>query len=229
MFTDKVFRVALFVSLFAHGVIFLPQPNFSALQPQKIKNIEVKYFRSPQQREKKALIEKTTPRLEPFLKLPPVASPDKTVLPPAVNKDELFKPVNNKETPFAHAVFTKPALARPEIIAVKKKITLSSSELDTAVSPAYVSYRQLVREKVKQALYQNYNSTETGQVYLTFVLTNDGSLRDIHITQEKSSSSEYLKEISLESVRAAAPFSSFPKGLDYDLLTFNVVISFEIE
>jgi outer membrane biosynthesis protein TonB len=47
--------------------------------------------------------------------------------------------------------------------------------------------------------------------------------------EEKSSADVYLTEIALKSVNDASPFPKFPTELDYFQLSFNVIISFEIE
>jgi len=43
------------------------------------------------------------------------------------------------------------------------------------------------------------------------------------VVEGKSAASPYLKEIALKSVRDASPFPNFPKELDYEKLSFNVV------
>jgi len=89
-------------------------------------------------------------------------------------------------------------------------------------------HSQIVREKIKRALYHSYSGTDTGEVNVVFVVFNDGRLKEARVVEEKSSSNAYLKEISLRSLREASPFPPFPKQLDYPQLSFNVVISFEI-
>jgi TonB family protein len=66
-------------------------------------------------------------------------------------------------------------------------------------------------------------------VYLSFIISTEGYLREVRLVEEKSSFSPYLREIALRSIKEASPFPDFPKELDYPQLTFNVVISFEIE
>jgi TonB family protein len=92
-----------------------------------------------------------------------------------------------------------------------------------------MSYYQLVREKIKRAAYQNYTGTEIGEVTISFVVSKDGSLKDLRLIADKSSPSEYLTEIALRSIREASPFPGFPQELDYPQLSFNLAITFEIE
>ena len=126
-------------------------------------------------------------------------------------------------------VFVKPALAKPEINAVKKKISLPPVDIDKINNPSYLSYYQIVREKIRRAAYLNYTRTETGEIYLSFVINNDGVLKEARLVQDKSANSQYLRDIALKSIWAASPFPAFAKELDYQQLSFNVVISFEIE
>jgi TonB family protein len=230
MFSDKIFQIALMISLITHGVILLQQPNFLLYSQQKIQNnnnLEVSYLKPVQKHNIRIEKKKNNVDYDFLLKSPSIITPNKTTLPPIINKEEIFK--RDKEVSLQKISFTKPESLKPDIIAVKKKITLSPTNLDKIDSPFYVAHSQIVREKIKRALYQNYNRMEEGQIYLSFVLSSDGYLKDVRLLEEKSSVSSYLRSIALESIKDASPFPSFPKGLDYDQLTFNVIISFEIE
>ena len=154
----------------------------------------------------------------------------KTVLALGVIKDPIAIVIRkSREIISQKYAFTKPAFVKPDIIAVKKKITLPPIDLDKINNPSYISYYQIVREKIRRAAYQNYTRAEVGEAYLSFLISSDGSLKAMHLIEEKSSPSVYLKEISLRSIKEASPFPNFPKELDYPQLSFNVVISFEIE
>ena len=125
--------------------------------------------------------------------------------------------------------FAKPSAARLDILAIKKKITLPPIEMNKINNPSYISYYQIVREKIKRAAYQNYTCRETGEITISFVISSDGILKDLRLLEERSSASEYLREIALRSVKDASPFPNFPKELDYPRLSFNLAITFEIE
>jgi TonB family protein len=148
-------------------------------------------------------------------------------LPPLIDRENIFK--ENKEVIPQKKLFVRPEMAVPDVISVKTKITLSTGEPEKSNSPSYLAHSQIVREKIKRALYQNYSRMEVGQVYVSFVLTRTGALKDVRLVEEKSSSSSYLRQIAMQSIRDAAPFPEFPKELDYEELSFNVIISFEIE
>lgn len=172
---------------------------------------------------------KKTPdvKKEPFLKLSSMITAAKIAPPPFIDKQEVFK--RNRETIQRESSFIRPALTKPDIIAVKKKITLPALDLDKSNNPSYISYYQIVREKIKRAAYQNYTRVEVGEVYLSFIISSEGYIREMRIVEEKSSFSPYLRQIALNSVKDASPFPNFSKDLNYPQLSFNVVISFEAE
>ena len=123
----------------------------------------------------------------------------------------------------------KPDFLRPEIIAVRKKITLPKIPDKKLTDPAYLNYYQTIREKIKRAAYQNYTRLVNGEVYLSFIILSNGQLKDARIIEEKSTPHTYLKEIAKKSIYDASPFLNFPKDLKYSVLSFNVIISFEVE
>ncbi|MFH0913159.1 MAG: TonB family protein [Candidatus Omnitrophota bacterium] len=228
MLSEKTFQIAFLLSLIAHGVILFKNPglNLNVFSRNKQEqNLEVSYLKPPDAI--KEILKITRQKEEPLLKLPQKVILLKTAPPPFIDKDVIFKK-EARSVSGKHA-FTKPAFIKPDIIAIKKKITLPPIGIDKVDNPSYISYYQIVREKIRRAAYQNYSRTEVGEVYLSFVISQDGSLKEMRLAQEKSSSSPYLKEIALQSVKEASPFPNFPKELDYPQLSFNVVISFEVE
>jgi len=231
MFSDKVFPTALILSIITHGIILFQNPNLNLnIFPKDKKEpiLEVSYVKSPQETQKLKEYPKTAlPKKEPFLRLSSKITANKINPPPFIDRDNIFR--KSKESISQKYVFTKPAFAKPDIIAVKKKITLPPTDLDKIDNPSYISYYQIVREKIRRAAYQNYTRAEVGEAYLSFLIFSDGSLKAVQLIEEKSSPSTYLKEIASRSIKEASPFPNFPKELDYPQLSFNVVISFEIE
>lgn len=218
MFSSKAFQITFLISVIAHGIILFQNSNL-ILFPKKNQEqkLEVRYLQTDKKPEEKP---KTIPlKKEHLLKLPEKITEKKRIPPPFVNK----------ETGLPESIFTKPALIRPDIIAIKKKITLPPVDMDKINNPSYISYYQIVREKIRRAAYQNYTRTETGEAYLSFIVSRDGNLKAVRLVEEKSSKSPYLQEIALRSIKDASPFPVFPKDLDYPQLSFNVVISFQIE
>jgi len=224
MITDRVFQIALALSLITHSAIFLNYPVFKL--PRLLKKpvkMEVVYLKNPPQ----------LPDVKQFSKSDSIMKlPDKT----RTQTKNLQIPISNKDgilrsskplTP--QPIFIKPAVIKLDVIPIKKKISLPPIEMNKINNPSYVSYYQLVREKIRRAAYQIYTHTETGEVYLAFVILNEGSLKEVRLIEEKSSPNFYLREIAQRSIKDASPFPAFPKELDYPQLSFNVIISFEIE
>ena len=226
MFSDRIFQITFFISLIAHGIILFQNPNINLFpMNKKDQKLEVSYLKIPQ--EKKDYQKTTATKNEPFLKLPSKITFNKTAPPPFIDRESIFKQKQQPALP--KPSFTKPVLIKPDIIAIKKKITLPPIGIDKIKNPSYINYYQIVREKIRRAAYQNYIREEIGEVYLSFIISSDGSLKEVRLIEDKSSNSTYLRDISLRSIRNASPFPNFPKELDYPQLSFNVVISFEIE
>jgi TonB family protein len=229
MFSDRIFQITFLISLIAHAVILAGNPNFRFLPTPKVeKNLEVRYVQEPK-KAKPELKPVNTLKNEPFLKIPPKITLEKKIPPPFIDKEAVFGGNKTPNPSIRQVTFDKPAFAKPDIIAIKKKITFPPVDLDKIDNPSYISYYQIVREKIKRSAYESYTRQETGDVYLSFVISGDGYLKEVRLAQERSSPNPYLREIALRSVKDAAPFPNFPKELDYPQLSFNVIISFEIE
>lgn len=179
--------------------------------------MEVSYIKKPQVIQSKP--KEIAPERVLSLKSVAKINASKLAPPPFVEKPLLLKPT-----------FIKPVALKPDIIAVKKKITLPPIGVDKINNPSYINYYQIVREKIRRTAYQNYGRAEVGEVYLSFIIAKDGYLKETQVIEEKSSPNSYLKEVASRSINDASPFPAFPKELlDYPQLSFNVVISFEIE
>lgn len=225
MFSDRVFQIAFLISLLTHGVILFQNSNLNLFSTnKKEENLEVSYIKELQKtQDSKTVVSKR----EPFLKIQSKINMEKRTPPPFVEKENIFK-ITDKGTLLGPKP-SKPILMKPDIIAIKKKITLPQIGLDKISNASYISYYQIVREKIRRAAYLNYTRTDTGEVYISFIISCDGYLKEIRLVEEKSPSSPYLREIALKSIKDASPFPNFPKGLDYPQLSFNVIISFEVE
>lgn len=232
MLANRVFFHTFLISLFIHGVIFLQSSNLSPFPADKKEHkVEVTYLtkiQTPLPQIKNAAHPDRQKQL--FLKLPSKITLNSS-LPPqyqTLEKENIFQ--KNKELMSPDSNFTKPAFMKPDDIAnVRKKVTLPPVDMNKINNPSYISYYQIVREKIRRATYQNYSHTEEGVVCLSFIIANDGSLMEIQLIDDKSSPVSYLREISLQSIKEASPFPVFPKDLDYPKLSFNVIISFELE
>jgi TonB family protein len=216
MFSDRTFQVALIISVIAHGVLFIQNSNLSIFTDyKKQQQLVISYIKQLQ--ETKVSPKTARPQKDEFLKLPSKITANKIAPPPFVDKEKISP------------TFIKPELAKSDVLAVQKKITLPPLDLDKINNPSYISYYQIVREKIRRAAYRNYVRNEIGEVYLSFIISRDGYLREVRLSEDRSSGTAYLKDVALRSIKEASPFPDFPKELDYYQLSFNVIISFEIQ
>lgn len=228
MHSERIFQITFLVSLIAHGIILFQNTNLQIFSREiKEPKLEISYV-EPLQKLQERLETSNLPRNKgPFSKLPPKITAQQRIPPPFIDKENILK--NGKAQEHRDLGFIKPPFIKPDVIAVKKKIALPEVNIDKINNPSYISYYQIVREKIRRCAYRSYNRNETGQVYISFIISSDGYLKEVRLFEEKSSSNRYLKEIALRSVKDASPFPVFPEELDYPQLSFNVVISFEIE
>lgn len=210
----RLLQAALVVSFSLHALIISGGSLMPFIKaPQAEKQIKVTYLKI-----------KETPK---ELLKPKQAAPAKRIPPPFIEPQEIRKESSLKKP--RDLRLAKPQLIKPDAITANKKISLPDVDMGRIDNPSYISYYQIVREKIRRAAFRNYSRSETGEVYLTFIITNDGLLKDARLVEAKSSKSSYLCGIALSSVKTASPFPNFPKELDYQELSFNVIISFEIE
>jgi len=249
MISDRLLQITLAVSIFVHGVIILPRANFNPFTPApKVQEIAVRYIKENPQ--SKPLLKSSSelgrqrlmPTPEPFLRLDSkiVTGARRATLPyiEQENSFENLKALPNRLKNNAWQLdsqsrkltgFSKPTFINSQVLAIKKKITLPQIEMAKIDNPSYISYYQIVREKIRRSAYQNYTHNDTGEVYASFIISNDGYLKDARLAEEKTKANEYLRNIALRSIRDASPFPNFPRELDYPQLSFNIIISFEIE
>ena len=235
MSSHRILRATLAFSLLTHGAILLQSPHLNPFSPPpKEQTIKVRYLKKEELAAKlipKQLTNsnsgKPLSKLDPFLKLNSKVGTGNKTPPPYIERENVLKgPKVMLDKP---PNFAKPTFTSPVPIAIKKKITLPAIEMAKIDNPSYINYYQIVREKIRRSAYQNYTHSETGEIYISFIISNDGLIKGVRLVDERSSANDYLRNIALRSVNDAAPFPNFPKELDYLQLSFNIIISFEIE
>lgn len=121
-------------------------------------------------------------------------------------------------------------LAKISESAEKRVISVPVLTAQKITNPKYIGYNDRLRDKIRNRAYFYIDDPkfQAGEVYLTFVLSADGTLKDLKVSEERSRANEYLREVGLRSVRESGPFPPFPDELKYPELSFNVIISFEV-
>lgn len=217
MLEDKMLQISLGISVFIHSLILVQLPQFKPSLDKPLDKIEVTYQKPQEtvQPSKAALSKEDIALLKKEALEQKQAPPAAREAPPQFPKD----------------FFTKKQLEikkEPLEVAVSKKVSLPMSGIDMPKNAAYINYYQRLREEIRHSAYHNYSRLDEGEVYLSFVLLSNGQLQDVKIIEDKTNANAYLKEVALKSIKAAAPFPGFPPALNYDQLSFNIIISFEV-
>jgi outer membrane biosynthesis protein TonB len=131
-------------------------------------------------------------------------------------------------------VAAKPAAKKVEAIKTAVKISPAKSriaqktEAKIRATKDYISYYQLIREKIRQRLKDSYRSYyREGDVRLIFTLRSDGSLVSLNVDESGSTNNETLLDVAIRSVREAAPFQPFPKALSVPKMSFDLTVTFK--
>jgi len=168
----------------------------------------------------------------------------------ATNKEVVLKRPETPQIDIQKEVAVKPQPA-PQVKADNKKSDKSSKlkerteshrrdavkdpskesakkEAQVKQSKDYVNYYQLIREKIRSRLKDNYQYyNREGEVHLSFILTQNGSLLSYAIDRSKSTQDEVLLHITATSLKAVSPFPALPRSLSMSKMSFNIVISFK--
>ncbi len=228
MTENKIFSYALVLSLIIHAVLLSRFPfQHPRLLKETIRPIELIY------QPVKAVIHKQETKVGARRAVPLLPSTDSRM---SSSKIPLGAHVQNgppliKETGTLPSQWQleKSQSVRIDTHSIGRKISVPELKSEKINNPIYLDYYQIVRNKIKERAYRNYSRLDAGEVYLTFVLASDGSLKQIKLVDEKTSAGAYLKDVGLKSIRDSSPFPSFPRDLAYPELSFNVVISFEVK
>lgn len=225
---NRIFGCALLISVAVHGIFFMQHYGFQISPANKEEKIEISYIKKPAEEKPKLKEAPPKTRHEPFLELKDKAAVKRRTPPPYVEKENpALKP---RPQIGLKTEARKPLLTGVQVISVKNKVNLPAvMEADKIKDPSCVNYYQIVREKIKRAAFRSYNGRERGEVTLSFIISNQGSLEKIFLMEEYSAQSAYLREIAVNSVKDASPFPRFPKELDYPCLLFRLPIEFEAE
>ncbi|PIV39431.1 MAG: hypothetical protein COS29_02640 [Candidatus Omnitrophica bacterium CG02_land_8_20_14_3_00__42_8] len=242
MYENKTFQLAVLISMLLHFAIFLSAP-YTGVVPKKyfIEPIKVTYFKPEELEEKEPpkKPEKLAGQRIGSNQLPPPILPEAL---PEVTKEDI---VNQ---PLAPRSLAKPEHVRKEEPTVetigsgsgsraviggkgRKFEAVVNEETDSGKKATYIGYYRLVREKIRYYADRNYikeGSASQGEVFVSFTITSKGELLHIMIMDNRSAKDLLLRDIAINSVRDASPFPAFPQGMNQYQITFNVIISFEL-
>ncbi len=110
----------------------------------------------------------------------------------------------------------------------RQQVTITPIKSEKINNPAYAAYNDMVRSRIKEKVYANCDRMESGTVYLTFIIEQDGTLKAFQVIDERTHASEYLKQASLLSLQQAGPFPNFLKGMTLPEYTFNIEVQYQV-
>ncbi len=220
LYSEDLVYLALIISLFVHlsfggGSLLIKEETKTVVKKKKME-VQYKSFKGESQ-----------PKLKKEKALDKQVKQEKVTLTDSLSSVALVK--EHIEKPDALRVYERiPEKVKSFNIAAKKTVSVPILQSEKINNPNYANYYSLVRARIKQRAYFNYSDNYIGEVYLTFILTSDGALKELQILENRTTGGSFLRTIGLKSVKEAAPFPPFPKELRYPELTFNVVISFQV-
>lgn len=208
---DIDFRSALVISIAVHMAIFLPLSGLNKQLVKERKDMVIDYVTVKEEVRKEVIIKER----------PPVAViRQQAVETPKVEIEKQIKATPQNKQDALRNNLTGKSRENPRELAKKQAEVRKTQD--------YISYYQLIREKIRRNLKDNYhNYYAEGDVELIFVLNSDGTLASLEIENAKTTGSSALCSIATQSVKESAPFAPFPKPLRLPRMAFSLVISFQ--
>ena len=219
--TENFFFKALFISLAAHtailGVTYFSRMNDAQYKAAAQNRIEISY--KPVHK-KAADIREYPIRPAQDLDL----SPHQNFLSDGTIPASLAR--ERPALPFGMFYERKPE--RMRTMEVSRRVFIAPIKSKKINNPVYAAYNEMVRDRIKEKVYENYDRIERGSVYLTFLLDEHGVLKVAKIISEKTDASGHLQEISIRSLREAGPFPPFLKGMNLTEYPFNIEVQYQV-
>lgn len=225
-FSDKIFDLALCLSLLVHLVLFCNIPKLRVRPGEAPRLIYRRTLSPPPQppppqyvsRKQASPKAKMEMRKEMWRegkrgkRLLPKQKPDQGVSPMVVEK---MKKID----------FLSPEEIDDELF--KKMIEVQKVPADPRVKAYYLKYYDDIRHKIRDTAFLLYRrGMRGGDVFISFILDSTGRLVEAHVVPEKSSAPRSLFVVAMNALYKASPFGPFPPELVQDQLRFNVIISF---
>jgi len=111
---------------------------------------------------------------------------------------------------------------------INHRVSIMQIKSEKINNPVYAAYNEMVRDRIKERVYENFDRMEKGSVYLTFLLNDHGVLEAAKIIPDKTDASEHLQEIAMRSLREASPFPPFLRGMNLSEYPFNIEIDYQV-
>jgi len=98
--------------------------------------------------------------------------------------------------------------------------------------PVLLSYFSAIREQIQRTANDQAwlaGETDQGLVYVSFLLTESGGLKDLAIVGERSARARPLWDAALRIIRSSAPFPPFPPSMADSSKTIIVPLEFLVD
>jgi TonB family protein len=220
---NNLFKVTLLISLVLHALILFPIPKFEKKKAQVVEPAFFNYLAVNIPQNKINQVETVN---KSNIQQPQKEKIARKIYRTIRSNKSIQKTISEiAEKP---AAIEKPALPEPkpkqEITTEKSPIPLEK-DADISKDKYYISYYRLINEILRDSVIYPADFSE-GEIALTFVLNSDGSLVNVDVLQDTSYNNNSLRETAKQIVKNASPFPPFPKELQQNQLTFNVVFCF---
>lgn len=218
-------HLSLAVSILVHLLIFASLFYANVHLSEKMqKNIEVVYRMAAGQI-KQAKV--PPPQDVKSVRDQELSSPPKVLVTKDSAHAAMFRNVDKQP---AKLEMPQKQLSKLRALEGKRQVAIPVLNSEKITNPKYLDYNDRIRNKIKERayLYVDDPAFQKGEVYLTFVISSAGHLKDVKIIDDKTKANNYLRSIGLRSIKESNPFPAFPLDLRYPELSFNVVISFQI-
>ena len=142
------------------------------------------------------------------------------------HKKHIKEPIVEKTTEFSETLKTNNEVAQNTKPIVDTQINQTNTAQIENIEAAYLSQIRSTIEKNKTYPKVAKRLNQTGKVYVTFLVTKDGVIKDCRIN--KSSNFESLDEASMEILMKIVSFEAIPKELNKDSWEITVPIVYQI-
>jgi protein TonB len=142
------------------------------------------------------------------------------------HKKHIKEPIVEKTTEFSETLKTNNEVAQNNKPIVDTPINQTNSVQVENIEAAYLSQIRSAIEKNKTYPKVAKRLNQTGKVYITFLVTKDGAIKNCRIN--KSSNFESLDEASMEILMKIVSFEAIPKELNKDSWEITVPIVYQI-
>ena len=231
---ENKFLIALVFSAVIHILLLCNWPIYRQFFTDRTRpgDIEVTYLKSrelPVAKQPEPAIRRSEPM--PELSVPQkLVSVEPPKAAPSAKKSETEAPKKESVVPppakkAAAEQISRVVIKQPIIPRIETTASVDASVEAGGLRLIPPSYSQVVRDRI----IDNIDTRKTGgegDVYVRFVITSSGALKEVNIIDEKSSNDGVLRAAAFQAVKDSAPFPVFPEKVQIPEVVFTCQISF---